>query len=192
VLLFSVAVSVVTAVVFGLAPALHASRRDVANPLRESGRGLSGGGRRQALMRNTLVVVEVALSLVLLVGASLMIRTVIALKNVDLGFQPDRLLTMRVPLAQARYPDAQRRGLFFEDLAERVAMIPGVSAVGVNTGVHPMGNVAASMRSTAVRGRTPARADSPGERIHDRTQYRGGRARRCVGATSGTGVTSRW
>ncbi len=143
VLLFTVAVSALTAVVFGLAPALHASRRDVANPLREAGRGLSGGGRRHLLMRNGLVVIEVALSLVLLVGASLMIRTVIALNDVDPGFRPDRLLTLRVPLADARYPDPQRRALFFEDLAERVASLPGVSAVGVNTGVHPLGNLGA-------------------------------------------------
>jgi predicted permease len=142
VLLFSAAVSAVTAVVFGLAPALHASRRDVSNPLRESGRGLSGGVR-QALMRNTLVIVEVALSLVLLVGASLMIRTVIALKSVDPGFRPDRLLTLRVPLAQTRYPDAPRRARFFEDLVERIAALPGVAEVGVNTRVHPMGNLAA-------------------------------------------------
>lgn len=141
VLLFTVAISALTAVVFGLAPALHASRRDVANPLRESGRGLSGGGLRQVLTRNTLVVVEVALSLMLLVGASLMIRTVIAQKSVDLGFRPDRLLTLRVPLPQVRYPDALRRGRFFEDLAERVAALPGVAAVGVNTSVHPMGNL---------------------------------------------------
>jgi putative ABC transport system permease protein len=150
VLAFTVAVSALTAVVFGLAPALHASRRDVANPLRESGRGLSGGGVRQVLMRNGLVVVEVALSLVLLVGASLMIRTVIALRNVDPGFRPDRLLTMRVPLAQVRYPDAQRRGLFFEELAERVALLPGVSAVGVNTSVHPMGNLGLPIEIDAV------------------------------------------
>jgi hypothetical protein len=143
VLAFTVALSALTAVVFGLAPALHASRRDVANPLRESGRGMSGGGLRQVLMRNGLVVGEVALSLVLLVGASLMIRTVVAMKNVEPGFRPDRLLTMRVPLAQVRYPDAQRRVLFFEELAGRVASLPGVSAVGVNTSVHPMGNLGA-------------------------------------------------
>ncbi len=143
VLLFTAGVSALTAVIFGLAPALHASRRDVANPLREAGRGLSGGGRRQVLMRNGLVVMEVALSLVLLVAAGLMIRTVIALNGVDLGFRPDRLLTMRVPLAETRYPDPQRRALFFEDLADRVASLPGISAVGVNTGIHPLGNLGA-------------------------------------------------
>jgi predicted permease len=141
VLLFAVGVSALTAVLFGMAPALHASRRDVANPLRESGRGLAGGGLRQAILRNALVVVEVALSVVLLVGASLMIRTVVGLTSVDLGFRPDRLLTLRVPLAQTHYPDAERRARFFEDLTSRVAQLPGVSAVGVNTSVHPLGNL---------------------------------------------------
>ena len=141
VLLFAAAMSALTAVVFGLAPALHASRRDVANPLRESGRGLSGGGVRQMLMRNGLVVGEVALALVLLVAASLMIRTVIALRNVNPGFRPDRVLTMRVPLAQVPYPDAGRRVRFFEELSGRVAVLPGVMDVGLNTSVHPMGNL---------------------------------------------------
>ena len=157
VLLFTVGISALTAVVFGLAPALHASKGGLANPLRESGRGLSGGVR-QVLMRNGLVVVEVALALVLLVGASLMIRTVIALKNVDPGFRPDRLLTMRVPPAQVRYPDAQRRVLFFEALAERVAALPGVSAVGREHERPSAGQPRRlRSRSRAARRRTPAR-----------------------------------
>ena len=142
VLLFTVGVSAATAVLFGLAPALHASR-DVANPLREAGRGLSGGGRRHVLVNNALVVTEVALSIVLLVAASLMIRTVTAMSEVPLGFHPDRLLTLRVPLNEVRYPDPQRRAAFFEDLAERVASLPGISAVGLNTGYHPLGNMGA-------------------------------------------------
>jgi predicted permease len=141
VLLFTVGVSALTAVLFGLAPALHASRREVGNPLRESGRGLSGGGLRQTLLRNGLVIVEVALSLVLLVGASLMVRTVTGLKSVDLGFRPDRVLTLRVPLPDARYPDPQRRARFFQELLDRVSALPGVAAAGVNTSVHPLGNI---------------------------------------------------
>lgn len=152
VLVFTAAVSALTAVVFGLAPALHVSRRDVANPLRESGRGLSGGGVRQVLMRNGLVVIEVALALVLLVAASLMIRTVIALRNVDPGFRPDRVLTMRVPLAQVRYPDGEHRVRFFQELAERVAVLPGVSGVGLNTSVHPMGNLGLPIEIEGVPG----------------------------------------
>jgi putative ABC transport system permease protein len=154
VLAFTVVVSALTAVLFGLAPALHASRRDVANPLRESGRGLSGGGVRQALLRNGLVVVEVALSLVLLAGAGLMIRTVVALGSVNTAFRPDRLLTLRVPLGQARYPDAERRARFFEQLEERVAALPGVAAIGLNTSVHPMGNFAVPIEVGAAPGQS--------------------------------------
>ena len=151
VLAFTIAVSAVTALLFGLAPALHASR-DVANPLRESGRGLSGGGARHAWLRNGLVVLEVALSLVLLAGAGLMIRTVVALRGVDHGLQPDRVLTLRVPLPPARYPDGARRVQFFEELTTRVAALPGVAAVGVNTSAHPMGNLGAPVEIDAVPG----------------------------------------
>jgi putative ABC transport system permease protein len=139
VLLFTVLVSAMTSVIFGLAPALHTSSRDLANPLREAGRGLQGGAR-QALLRKGLVVVEVALSLMLLIGAGLMIRTFMAVQDVELGFRTDRLLTMRVPLPEQRYPDRERRVAFFQELLRRVSAVPGVQAVGLNTGMHPMGN----------------------------------------------------
>ena len=103
VLLFTLAVSIATSVIFGLAPALYASR-DLAQPLRSSGRGFSAG-RRQALLRKSLVVTGVAMSIVLLVGASLMIRTAVALGTVDVGVEPGRILTMRVPL-----PETEVRG----------------------------------------------------------------------------------
>ena len=141
VLLFTIGVSLVTAVLFGLAPALHASRRDVANPLRESARGLGGGGMRQRLLRNGLVIAEIALSLVLLAGASLMIRTVVELERAPLGFRPEQVLAVRVPLSQTRYPDPERRAQFFVELTDRLAGLPGLSAVGLNTSVHPMGNM---------------------------------------------------
>jgi predicted permease len=139
VLLFTVLVSAVTSIIFGLAPALHTSAGDLANPLRESGRGLQGGAR-QAFLRKALVVAEVALSLMLLVGAGLMMRTFMAVQDVELGFRTDRLLTMRVPLPERRYPDRERRVAFFEELLRRVSAVPGVQAVGLNTGLHPFGN----------------------------------------------------
>jgi predicted permease len=139
VLLFTSLVSAVTSVLFGLAPALHTSAGDLANTLREAGRGLQGGSR-QALLRKTLVVAEVALSLMLLVGAGLMMRTFMAVQDVELGFRTDRLLTMRIPLPEQRYPDPGRRVAFFEELLRRVSAIPGVQAVGLNTGMHPFGN----------------------------------------------------
>ncbi|HYL77674.1 MAG TPA: ABC transporter permease [Bryobacteraceae bacterium] len=139
VLLFTIAVSIATAILCGLAPALHASGRDVAVPLKDAGRG-AAGNKGQRLLRGGLVVCEVALSLMLLVGASLMIRTLLAMENLDLGIHPDRLLTMRVPLAADRYPDANRRSAFVAELLRKVEAVPGVIAAGVNTGVHPLGN----------------------------------------------------
>ena len=147
VLLFTLLVSVLTSVVFGLAPALHTCTRDLANPLREASRGLAGSAR-QALLRKGLVVAEVALSLMLLVGASLMIRTFLAIKNVKLGFRADRLLTMRIPLSEQHYPDAQHRAAFFQELLSRVSAVPGVVAVGLNTSVHPLGNWALPVEVT--------------------------------------------
>jgi len=140
VLLFTLLVSALTSVVFGLAPALHATARDVANPLREVGRSLAGN-RKQALLRNGLIVAEVALSLMLLVAAGLMIRSFMAMQNTELGYHTDRVLTMRVALPDKRYPDRERRVTFFQELLTRLSAVPGVAAVGLNTGVQPLGNL---------------------------------------------------
>jgi len=144
VLIFTLLVSLLTSMLFGLAPALHVCTRDLAKPLREAGRGLAGG-RRQAFLRKGLVVAEVALSLMLLVAAGLMIRTFMAVEGVELGFRADRLLTLRVPLPEKRYPDRARRVAFFQELLRRVSAVPGVEAVGLNTGLHPLGNFGASV-----------------------------------------------
>jgi putative ABC transport system permease protein len=151
VLAFTVAVSALTALVFGLVPAWHASRTDLTESLKDAGRSVSGG-RRQARLRDGLVMAEVALSVMLLVGAALMIRTVLALQKVDLGIRTDRLLTMRIPLPERRYPDKDRRAAFFRDLLERVSAVPGVQAAALNTGLHPFGNVAVPVE---VAGRPP-------------------------------------
>ena len=139
VLLFALAVSAATSVIFGLAPALHTCSRDLTNPLRSSGRSVTGG-TAQALLRKSLVVGAVALSIMLMVGASLMIRTVLAVGRVGLGFQPDRVLTLRVPLPERKYSDPARRVLFFEELLPSIARVPGVTAAAVNTSAHPFGS----------------------------------------------------
>jgi putative ABC transport system permease protein len=136
VLLFTLGISFLTAFVFGLTPALHVSRGQLVAALKENGRGV-GAGIRQVLASNAMVVAEVALSLVLLVGATLMIRTVLAIQNVTLGIRTDRLLTLRVPLSTQRYPDAAHRTAFFEELLRRVEHLPGVDAAGINAGMHP-------------------------------------------------------
>lgn len=139
VLLFSLGVSVLTALVFGLAPALHVSTTDLARPLKAAGRGVSGAAAPKAL-RHGLVIAEVALSLMLLVGASLMVRTLLAMQAADLGIRTDQVLTLRVPLAETRYPDAARRVAALGELLDRIRGVPGVVAVGLNTGLHPLGN----------------------------------------------------
>jgi predicted permease len=136
---FTLLVSFATSLIFGLAPALHTCAKDLTNPLRTSGRSTTGG-KTQALLRKTLVVGAVALSVMLLVGASLMIRSVIAVTGVSLGFEPERILTLRVPLPERKYPDPARRALFFDELLRGVASVPGVNAVAVSTSIHPFTN----------------------------------------------------
>ena len=140
VLLFSLAVSAVTSIICGLAPALHTAGRDLSNAMREASRSLAGGSR-QAVTRKALVVAEVALALVLLAGSSVLLRTFIDLGRVDVGAPPDRVLVFRVPLAPQRYPDAARRVAFFQDLLPRIRTTPGVEAVALNSGLHPLGNM---------------------------------------------------
>jgi putative ABC transport system permease protein len=144
VLIFAMAISIAAALIFGLAPALHLSGGDFSTPLKEAGRG-SSGSRRQGVLRAVLVVGEVALSLMLLVGASLMIRTLYDIEDVGLGIDPARILTVRIPLSDKRYPDTARRDAFLQELLPRTSVLPGVAAVGLNLGLHPFGSMSASV-----------------------------------------------
>ena len=126
VLLFALGVSLLTGIVFGIVPALQASKPDVADALK-AGRSTAAGadGRRS---RNLLVVIEVVLSVVLLVSAGLTVRTFLALQNVDAGINPDRVMIMGLPLPPARYATLEQRNRFANDLLERVAALPGVES----------------------------------------------------------------
>jgi putative ABC transport system permease protein len=131
VLTFTVALSLVTSFVFGLAPAWQLARTDPGQTLKEGGRGASAAGRT---IRRALVVVEVALAVVLLVGAGLMIRSFDRLQRTDLGFRPDGVLTARVTLYGERYRDAARVADFYQQLFERVRAQPGIAgAAGIGT-----------------------------------------------------------
>jgi putative ABC transport system permease protein len=132
VLVFTLIVSMLSAIVFGLAPAMQSAKTGLVTALRESGRGLAGGFR-QARLRSTLIVLEVALSVVLLVAASLMIRTVMRMQQVALGFEPDRILSMRIPLPPQRYPKPEDRARFFANLLERTRALPGVTDVAASS-----------------------------------------------------------
>src|SRR5439155_6151093 len=136
VLWFTLAISVAAALLFGLAPALHMSGGDIVTPLKEAGRG-TAGSKGQRLLRNTLVIGEVALSLMLLVGASLMIRTLASLQSVDLTVKTDRVLTMRMPFSRQRTLDPNRFA-FTREVLRRIAAVPGVASVSVNTGLPPV------------------------------------------------------
>ena len=129
VLLFAVAVSVLTGIVFGLAPALQTSKPDVTDTLKASRSTAAGADRGRT--RNMLVVVEVALSVVLLVGAGLTVRTFLALTQVDTGFHHDRVLAMGVPLPPGKYDTLDKRNRFTAELLERVAALPGVEAAAI-------------------------------------------------------------
>jgi predicted permease len=140
VLLFTVAVSALAALMFGLVPAAQAAELDLNRPLRESGRGLSASGRRNHLHR-VLVVAEVAMAVVLVVSAGLLLRSFRGLLRIDPGFVPANLLTAQVNLPRERYHDNARTTLFYAQLMERLRALPGVSAAAAAS-LPPMGGVA--------------------------------------------------
>jgi putative ABC transport system permease protein len=129
---WTLGVAIITGVLFGLAPSLAASKSDLNESLKESGRSTAAPGR--ARMRNLLVVAEVALALVLLIGAGLMIRSFIRLQHVNPGFDPNHLLTMNVLLPAQKYRDKAISN-FFDRLFERIRGVPGVEGVG---GIDPL------------------------------------------------------
>ena len=155
VLVFTAIVSIATGVAFGLAPALRATSIDLLASLRDAARGSHGGGRR---LRAMLVVGEIALALVLLVGAGLTVRSFAALAALDLGFDPSRVVTMRVSLPNARYPEVARWVAFHRDVAARVAAIPGVDAVGLNSATPLEGG--GSESEVRYEGQPPPRSAS--------------------------------
>jgi putative ABC transport system permease protein len=140
VLLFTLGVSVATALVFGLVPALQAARRDLNDPLRDSGKGVSGGFRHGRL-RDAVVVFEVALSLTLLVGAGLLMRSFVALREVHLGLQPDHVLSARLPLPQDRYKTAEQIAGFFRPLLLRLKAMPGIVEATETSTLPPYGGI---------------------------------------------------
>lgn len=143
---FSLLISLLTGVLFGLAPAIHAARTNLNEMLKEGGRSVTGGKVRQRV-RNLLVTVEVGLSVALLISAGLLLRSFWRLQNVNPGFKPDHVLTMRVNLPRNRYPENPRAWGFYKQVLEQASALPGIQSVGVTSGV-PMGggNTAGEVR----------------------------------------------
>ncbi len=138
VLLFSLTVSVLTGILFGLTPAIRCSRPDLAGALKDGGRGTAGSVKGQAT-RTWLVISEVALSVILLAGAVLAIRSFTGLLNVNPGFQAEKTLMVDVPLSPKRYATLEQRNTFDRNLLENVANLPGVESVAIGNGGLPFG-----------------------------------------------------
>src|SRR5205085_2055938 len=139
VLLFTLGASVLTGIIFGLAPALQLSRIDLHTALKEGGRsGGEGAGARRA--RNTFVVVQVALSLVLLVGGALLVKSFYKLLQVDPGFKPANLLTLEYRLPRNKYTKPDGQWQFHRQVIDRIQEVPGVTSVALIRGLPFSGN----------------------------------------------------
>ncbi|HEX4231321.1 MAG TPA: ABC transporter permease [Bryobacteraceae bacterium] len=133
VLLFSLAITIATGVIFGLAPSWTTTKTGLNDSLKESGLSTTTeSGRRR--LRNALVISEIALALVLLVGAGLLVRTFLRLMNVDLGIDPANVVTMGLRLPQYKYSSLEQQALFYKELMQRVAVQPGVKSAGAEGG----------------------------------------------------------
>src|SRR5205823_3053568 len=137
VLAFNLLVSVLTGVCFGLAPAWHASNINLSDTLKESGRSLSAARRHQSL-RQTLVAAQTAISVVLLIGAGLLLRSFVRLSEVELGFNPENTLTMNVSLPSGRYRSETQMKAFYGEVLMRIRALPGVVSAGIANAV-PLG-----------------------------------------------------
>ena len=134
VLLFAALITVLTVVLFGLAPALALAKTNASQSLKEGDRATTSGGTR-GYLRNALVSAEIALALILLTGAGLLLRTFMNLQHVDPGFDPAGALTFHVQLPNKRYPDQTGQIRFYQSLVERLQTLPGVQSVGIGSDI---------------------------------------------------------
>ncbi|MCI0411232.1 ABC transporter permease [bacterium] len=149
--------SVFTGLLFSLAPGLHASKINLEESLRESGRAT--GSRTRQRMRNVLATLEIALAIVLLIGAGLLIRSFWSLQNVRPGFRTDHVLTMNFLLPLTTYADIDKRSQFFEQVLQRIKNLPGVESVG-STSELPFGT-GSGFHNLAIEGRRMAVGKEP-------------------------------
>ncbi len=153
---FTLAVSLVASLLFGVAPALQASRPELQQALRDESR--SSGGFRRRRLSSSIVAAEIALALVLLVAAGLLLRSFVRLQRVELGFDPASLLTARMALPEARYGTPPQVAAFYEELAARLGQQPGVTAAAVTSHV-PLAGGGFSLDMTIEGRAQPARVE---------------------------------
>src|SRR6266545_114832 len=132
VFLFTIAVSIVTGIVFGLVPGMRAAKPDLNEALKEGSRGSMGSAASKRTL-GVLVALEVALSLVLLVGAGLMIKSFIRLQQANLGFNPENVLAVNLTLPESRYPEERQQASFFQEALTRLQSVSGVQSAGATT-----------------------------------------------------------
>jgi len=140
---FALGIGAFSSILFGLLPAFQASNPRLVDALKEGGRTGAGGVKGQR-MRNSLVIAEVALALVLLIGAGLMMRSFMHLQKTDIGADPSRTLTFRVGLPEAQFPENETGARFFEQLMAKLANLPGVETAGATTSLPASGNIGIS------------------------------------------------
>lgn len=154
---FTLGVSVLTGLIFGLFPAFHSSKTELVESLKEGSRGSSEGARRNR-MRSVLAVAELAVAVVLLVSAGLLIKSLWRLQRVDTGLQPDNVMTFNIGLPETKY-DAQKQARFYEDLKTRLEASPGVQSASAIVPLPLNGD--RFMISFQIQGREVARKDEP-------------------------------
>lgn len=165
VLLFTVVVSLATGILFGLAPAFQVSRTDSHAALKEGGRSGTSGASSHRL-RSALVVGELALSLTLLAGAGLLIRSFLRLQEVDTGFRSDGVLTMRIALPSEKYSKVEQTRAFYREILDRIRRLPGVDSAGAVTGL-PLsgtgwsGTITVDTQAVPEKDRTPEADQRP-------------------------------
>jgi putative ABC transport system permease protein len=145
---WTLAVSVVSLVLFGLLPALHTAKSDLNEPLRAGAKTISGSLRGRKLQR-LFVISQIAMSVVLALGAGLVVRSFVALRHVNLGFDPDHVLSFRIVLPDQHYATAEQKGRFFRSLLPELRALPGVSSVTETSTLPPYGGIPAGVE---VRG----------------------------------------
>lgn len=163
VLVFTLLLSFLTSVIFGLMPAFQASQPDLNESLKEGGRTSSARGVYSERQRILLVISEVALALVLSIGAGLMVRSFLSIQKINPGFNPQNVLSMKITLPESKYPEGRQRVAFYQQILERVKTLPGVLSVGAITDLPLTGP--GSSTSFSIKGR-------PSENKNPLTEYR--------------------
>jgi putative ABC transport system permease protein len=158
VVLYTILAAVATGLIFGMAPAFQGSAAAAGETLKEGGRAGSEGARGRRL-RSAVAMTEIAVALVLLIGAGLLVRSFMNMTRMDLGFDPHNVLALRLELPAARYGDDARITAFYDELASRLASLPGVEAVGLGTSV--LLPALPGSATLSVEGRPPVDRSAP-------------------------------